>query len=233
MQKFPEYPDPTYYLNQTTKYFFRSHKLQHLRIEQYVRFYTASREMALPTNEDTILDEEVVNANPDTSHKNYDRFSEAIPEGTRLASDYTGVEVVRRRGQPRLAVPYRPTLEPLGQKREAFYQQKLLLGLSWFCPDRPTSHEDGTVEWHFRWMPPPPSELRGGIVLEQLNLSIGRDEVSFEGLCCAVDNSLSSYEYALACQCCARVHGDPCESCQHAIGSVSYTHLTLPTILLV
>ena len=81
-----------------------------------MRFYTASREMSLPTNEDTVLDDaEIVNAAPDTTHKNYDRFSEAVPEGTRFASDYVGVEVVRRRGQPRLAVPYHPALEPLGR----------------------------------------------------------------------------------------------------------------------
>ena len=64
-----------------------------------------------------------------------------------------------------------------------FERQKLLLGLPWYCADRPTPHEDGTVEWHFRWEPPPPSQLRGGIVLEPYTLSIGRDEVSFEGIC--------------------------------------------------
>ena len=98
-------------------------------------------------------------------------------------------------------------------------RQKLLLGLPWFCPDRPTTHEDGTAEWHFRWEPPPPSELRGGVVLEPRNLAIGRDEVSYEGICHELDDALSSYEYALACQCCARAYGvDQCAACKHAIG---------------
>ena len=88
-----------------------------------MRYYSSSREMSLPTNEDTVLDdEEIVNSAPDKAHKNYDRFSEGVPEGTRFASEYVGVEVVRRRGQPRLAVCYHPALEPLGQKRESFYQ---------------------------------------------------------------------------------------------------------------
>ena len=114
-----------YYLNPTTKYFFRSRELRHLRVEQYVRYYSASREMSLPTNEDTVLDdEEVASAPPDKAHKSYDPFSETVPQGTRFASDYVGVEVVRRRGQPRLAVPYHPALEPLGQKREPFYQYR-------------------------------------------------------------------------------------------------------------
>ncbi|HIE69689.1 MAG TPA: hypothetical protein EYP98_05705 [Planctomycetes bacterium] len=52
-----------------------------------------------------------------------------------------------------------------------------------------------------------------------MNLAIGRDEVSFEGICSELDNKLSSYEYALACQCCARAYGaDQCESCKHAVG---------------
>ena len=66
-----------------------------------MRYYSSSREMSLPTNEDTVLDdEEIVNAAPDRTHKNYDRFSEGVPEGTRFAADYVGVEIVRRRGQP-------------------------------------------------------------------------------------------------------------------------------------
>ena len=98
-------------------------------------------------------------------------------------------------------------------------RQKLLMGLPWFCPDRPTTHEDGRTEWHFRWEPPPPSELRGGVILEPVNLDIGRDEFSFEGLCQEIDNSLSSYEHALACPCCVRVYGpEQCESCKHAVG---------------
>ena len=92
-----------------------------------MRYYSATRETSLPTHEDTIQDDEVVVANADAvvrAHKNYDRFSEGVPEGTRFASDYTGVEVVCRRGQPRLAVSYHPALEPLGQKREPFYQHR-------------------------------------------------------------------------------------------------------------
>jgi hypothetical protein len=176
--------------------------------------------MSRPTNEDTVLDDaEVITADPDTTHKNYDRFSEDALEGTFFSSDFPGVEVVRRRGQPRLAVPYHPALEPLGQKREAYYQQKLLLGLPWRCPDKPTSHEDGSVEWHFRWDPPLPSELRGGVVLVAREFAVGRDEVSFEGLCHEIDDALSSFEYSLVCQCCALVYGEEkCPACKNAIG---------------
>ena len=113
-------------MNPTSKYFFRAPELRHLRVEQYMRYYSSSsREMSQATHEDTVLDDEViVNAEPDRSHKNYDRFSEGVPEGTRFSSGYQGVEVARRRAQPRLAVAYHPALEPLGQKREPFYQYR-------------------------------------------------------------------------------------------------------------
>ena len=88
-----------------------------------MRYYSSTREMSQPTQEDTVLDDEVVvSAEPERSHKNHDRFSEGVPEGTRFPSGYQGVEVARRRAQPRLAVAYHPALEPLGAKREAFYQ---------------------------------------------------------------------------------------------------------------
>ena len=40
----PEYPDMEYYLNATQKYFFRSAKLLHLRVEQVNRYFTPTTE---------------------------------------------------------------------------------------------------------------------------------------------------------------------------------------------
>ena len=36
----PNYVDPEYYLNATQKYFFRHESLQHLRLEQYSRYFS-------------------------------------------------------------------------------------------------------------------------------------------------------------------------------------------------
>ena len=57
-------------------------------------------------------------------------MAEAIPPGTLYASAY-GVSGARRRRNARLAVSRPPFLEPMGGKREEFYEQRLLLGLPW------------------------------------------------------------------------------------------------------
>jgi hypothetical protein len=179
--------------------------------------------LTVPTGEDTVLDDEEgggASYIPKTTHRHYDRYSETVPEGAKFASDFKGVEVVRRRNQQRLAVSYHPALEPLGAKREAYYQQKLILGLPWYCPDKPSPQEDGSVEWHFRWDPPLPAELQGGVVIPPRDLYLGRDEVvSFEGLAHELDDYLCSHEFGLVCTCCAFINGPAkCPSCDFAVG---------------
>ena len=86
-----------------------------------MRYFSSSREMSIPTGEDTVVDDaDIVNIEVDRAHRHYDRFAEGVPEGTRFSADYVGIEVVRRRVQSRLAVCYHPALEPLGQMRKPF-----------------------------------------------------------------------------------------------------------------
>ena len=226
LAKYVDYPDPQYYLTPTLKYFFRARALQHLRIEQYVRYYAVAGALTSATNEDTVMDDVAEGATcTNISHRHYDVFSETVPEGQRFGSDYTGVEVVRRRHQQRLAVPRHTNVEPLGAKREPYYQSKLLAGLPWHCPERPVRHEDGVVEWLFRCDFPLPAELQGGVVLDSKDIYLGRVEVSYEGLCHEIDDYLSSYEFGLVCTCCCRAQGaEKCATCEYAVGFHYCTH---------
>ncbi len=115
--------------------------------------------------EDTCCEEGIL---PQVDHKDYDEFSESAPEGQRYASSIKHVEGLRRRHQSRLAVSRVATLEPLCASREKFYEQRLLLGLSWYCEAPPNTRLAGDgqvlVDWTFIWTPPPAPEL--GTTLE-------------------------------------------------------------------
>ena len=103
----------------------RNHDLLHLRIEQVQRYFsTASAlERSEPTSENTIdNDDDAIGC--DVNHRHYNRMCENTPVGTRFPSRAQGLEVLQRRRQGRLAVSRIPQLEPLGGKREDFYQQK-------------------------------------------------------------------------------------------------------------
>ena len=56
-----------------------------------------------------------------------DALAESMPPGTVLPAIAAGVDAARRRRQARLAVSRIPFIEPIADKREAFYQQRLLL----------------------------------------------------------------------------------------------------------
>ena len=90
----------------------------------------------------------------------------------------------RRRHQSRLAVSRTATLDPIGATRETVYQNKLLLGLSWYCAAPPARRlsADGAVlvDWTLKWSPPP--ELDGQ--LRPKEMVLGPEEaVSFETVC--------------------------------------------------
>ena len=89
------------------------------------------------------------------------------------------VEGARRRNQSRLAVSRTGTIEPIAAMREKFYEQRLLLGLSWYCDSPPTSRLVGDgrvlVDWTFVWEPPPSTGLDPKVLV------LGPDKgVSFE-----------------------------------------------------
>jgi len=77
------------------------------------------------TIEDTVeVDDAAVGCN--LHHRHYDEFCEKTMPGTKFPSRAQGLEVLQRRRQARLGVSRLPFLEPLGPKREPFFEQKLM-----------------------------------------------------------------------------------------------------------
>jgi len=207
-----DYPDPTYYLSSTAKYFFRHPDLRHLRLEQFNRYFamTGDGEAADgPTLENTAQeDDDQVTREP--AHRHYDSFAEDVAPGT-VFSVGCGIDGARRRQQTRLAVCRTPFIEPLADKRELYFEQKLLLGLPWFCDSLPQTAEDGTVAWNFRWSPPESTSLA------PIELVVGC--VSYEEKCSEIEKEICRPEHNLICQCCAgELEGKVCGACKYAVG---------------
>ena len=226
MKNYPDYPDPQYYLTLTPKYFFRHESLRHLRIEQFNRYFALVGEgdavKVGATVEDTNENEEEDEVAPETHHRHFDERTEALRPGTHLPASVKHVEGARRRQQARLAVSRVPFIEPLGMKREAFYEQRLLLSLPWYCPEKPAVvHDDAgqqDVEWCFAWTPPSPEELGGAVLCHQeLRISTGRP-ISFEQLCADTEKELCRAQHDLVCACCAGDLASICKACLHAVG---------------
>ena len=157
------------------------------------------------------MDDEAVRC--DQNHRHYDRKCEKMLPGTKFPSRVQGLEVLQRRRQARLAVSRIPFLEPLGPKRENYYQQKLLLGLPWYCPCAPAAIPDGHLEWTFRW--DPPEGTRG---LRPQDMKITDDDrcaVSFEDEAARVEHEICSVP-GIICECCAGGSTNLCGSCLHA-----------------
>jgi hypothetical protein len=111
-----------------------------------------------------------------------------------------------------------PFIEPLGDRRELFYEAKLLLALAWYC-DAPPENIGGEVEWKIRWQPPDHEEL-GGMKLEPITLTLGKKrDVCWEVLCAKYEAEFCEHELGLICACCSEELPDSvCESCRYAIG---------------
>ena len=84
------------------------------------------------TDENTTLDDAAV-ADVDTTHRHYNEFAQNCTEGKAFVNlEYPSLSAFRRK-DARLSVPRSAFLEPLGQKREEFYEQRLLESLPWYC----------------------------------------------------------------------------------------------------
>ena len=213
-----------------------------MRIEQCVRYYCTSSGAAQSqeTNEDTAAlgDDDVVEV--DEGHRHYDAFSEGNPPGVKFPGVVKGIETLSRRRQGRLAVSRLPYLEPIGPRREEFYEQKLLLGrrlssawpcpqvgsfymvqgvgsdsnsgLPWHCLCGPTPLENGDLEWRFVWESPV-----AGLVPQELRLS-PKYPVSFEKLSAETEKYIGSVPF-LICTCCALEEEKfRCNACMYAVG---------------
>ena len=157
------YPDAEFYLNEVQKYFFRHPDLRHLRVEQFFRYFNhtavdtarAKIPVAQRTEETTVDGEEAERlATDDLCHRHFDSTASALAPGTSLACAQRcrAIPSAHRRRNTDLCVPRSAFREPLGEGREAFFQQRLLLGLPWHCVPKPKTRQrsrDKDVTWTF------------------------------------------------------------------------------------
>ena len=134
----PDYPDPVRYLGKNQWYFLRAKELRHLRIEQFVRYFSdpktdeqveASRENTRDKEHKTVGDL----ASDAASHRHYDEFASKSKPGAsfRSRSSFPKAPVAKRRQNLELACSTSYDFEPVGETREAFYEQRLLFALPW------------------------------------------------------------------------------------------------------
>ena len=141
LAKLPKYPDPLFYVSYVGKYLLRSKKLLGLRVEQFNRYFLfrddQRTERVDETLEDTIGECEGTGAIIDCEHRNVCFETERVLPGAAFPSNFPGLSVAYRRVDGHLGVNRTAFLEPLGEKREGFYEKKLLLALAWYCPSAP------------------------------------------------------------------------------------------------
>jgi len=204
--KFPDYPHPTLILSKNQQYLFRHSALKHLRIEQLIRYFSTTSwiRRGETTQEDTIQhnDESIP---CDRRHKHFDEFAERVVCGQKFHSRAVDCDVYMRRKQSRLGVTRTPFLEPLGKKREDFWQSRLFLALPWYCDEPPHVLEDG-LEWTFKWDCPVKE-------IKPRDLKIGPNNIAvFEQEAYRIEKEICSIP-GLICECCM---SNKCESCLHA-----------------
>ena len=141
-----QYPDAQYYLNEVQQYMFRNEQLRHLRPAQFFRYFyhytdgSTSKSKKVPTDENTLNEADEGAIEDDACHRNYDLVSSRVGVGE-LVKCATGLRVqvprAKRRHNRDFCVVRSSFLEPCGKDRDAFYEQRLLLGLPWHCRKKP------------------------------------------------------------------------------------------------
>ena len=190
---------------QVQQYFFRRADLRHLRVGQFFRYFTQRREDLYSGSHSG-----GVEASPDElaacvgdpfpDHRHFDPYAAALPEGGDLQCDgypmRHSAKAVKRSNLA-LCVPRSSFLEPLGAGREAFYEQRLLFGLPWFCEIPTTLREiDGKLKpcWTFASSAPcVPQALRSFAMTERRL----EDEKTFEQLCKNYEDSVATVRILL------------------------------------
>ena len=215
LQKFPSFPDPECYLSYFQRYLFRPPELLHLRVEQLNRYFAATDGRAAATLEDTLSDDEP--PPPEEAHRHYDEVAEGIAPGTVFESAFQGVSGWRRRQSERLGVGRTAQMEPVGERREPFFEQRLALTFPWRC-ERPQPLEGGGCRWRVTWTPPPPRALGGAVLPEQELVLEPGAAVSFEQTARNLETELCLPEHDLVCRCCLGESVSGCQSCRYAVG---------------
>lgn len=101
--------------------------------------------------------------------------------------------------------------DPVGDSREKYYEQKLLLGLAWHLhgdgPDVKNGDDGSTVViWRIRSMPLAADQTVGGTEIAAEQLEVGETcQNNFELLCGGLERRYSDQH---GCRCCAGTLGD-------------------------
>ena len=128
---------PGLFLTPAQKYMFRHPGLKNLRIEQVTRYFSTSAGTAREAEavENTIADDDVA-VDVDTGHRHHDTKMETVPVGTKFPSLVKGLETLSRRRQARLGVTRCAYSEPLGGRREKYYEQERIFLMQVACGRR-------------------------------------------------------------------------------------------------
>ena len=210
--------------------------LHHLRVEQFNHYFSpvfgsgAGDVATAATGEDT---READETNPLAiiTHRHYDARAETIAVSTRLNGTIQEATRMSRRKNSELAVSRTPVLEPLGEQREHFYEQRLLLGLPWHCTGYPLRHTGAASPCATAACKSLPSATwtlealldefdLGEARLPKIDIILGPDQImSFEEKCQQLEEECCKAEHGLVCRCCAlEIDGSPCLSCRFAVG---------------
>ena len=128
LARYPEYPNPVFYLGHLQQYFFRSDVLLHLRVEQFVRYLLVSLthvSSADKTAGGCIADDFYEDGDDadeeerfvEEHHRHFDAFMEQEPPGKRYPARMRGAFSAKRREHSKLAVLRYANPEPIGQMR--------------------------------------------------------------------------------------------------------------------
>ena len=227
LEKHTDYPDPMFYLTFQAKYLFRSHDLRHLRVEQFNRYlYVCGEESRNAATLEEIDPDEYGFRIGNRDHRNYDAVLEGVPPGTMFRSAFAGAPNCRRRHDARLGVSRLPQLECAGGERESFYEQRLWIGLPWYCDTKPAvrmlEDDKQAMAWTLKWRKPLPEEINGARLDDEtleLTNQPKLNGISFEVICKHFERTFADPELDLLCPCCSEsIAESPCAQCKLAIG---------------
>ena len=154
----------------------------------------------------------------DQCHRNYDLFSSRKGCQDTVACAETlrvKVQKAKRRHNRDFCVARSSFLEPCGKDKDAFYEQKLLLGLPWHCHRKPLTgqkHANNAARWFFETSAPNTPERLRRFSMTGRNLDASS---TFEEMCVAFEQAYAQDPTGLLCECCQEAG---CESCKHALG---------------
>ena len=157
-----------------------------------------------------------VRAPDDPTHRSYDRRASTLDAGDTLRSA-AALGGATRRKNTNLCVPRSRFIEPYGEGRELYYEQKLLQGMPWHCDKKPmgvsTVGNEKELKWTFTTtVPNRQVQIRDS--LREFSM-VGRtpeDGETFEQKCVNMERAFSREN---ECQCCAL---GGCRTCLYAEG---------------